>query len=99
MSCSTFEGLPIAVLEAFFAGIPCVLSPIPQHSDIAQNISECFIPDKFEVADFKEKIISACASGKSHEMIQFEREPYLKKFSIEKTAKEYINFYNKSIKK
>jgi glycosyltransferase involved in cell wall biosynthesis len=97
LSCSTFEGLPIAVLEAFFAGIPCVLSPIPQHSDIARNISECYIPDNFEVPDFKEKIITASSSGKSHESIQKEREPFLENFSIERTAKEYIDFYKKSI--
>lgn len=97
LSCSTFEGLPIAVLEAFFAGISCVLSPIPQHLDIARNISECYIPDKFDVPEFKEKIIKACASGKSHKSIQKEREPFLEGFSIEKTAKEYIDFYKKSI--
>ena len=97
LSCSTHEGLPIAVLEAFFSGIPCVLSPIPQHSDIAENISECYIPNKFEVQDFKEKIIMAYSSGKSHKSIQKERESSIEKFSIERTAKEYINFYIKSV--
>ncbi len=97
LSCSTFEGLPIAVLEAFFSGIPCVLSPIPQHSDIAKNISECYIPEKFEIQDFKENIIKACSSGKSHQTIKKERELFIENFSIERTAKEYIDFYKKCI--
>ena len=96
LSCSSFEGMPIAVLEAFFSGIPCVLSPIPQHIAVAKNIIECYIPDKFEISDFKEKIIVACSSGKSHESIQKKREPFLENFSIKKTAMEYIDFYKKS---
>lgn len=97
LSCSTIEGLPIAVLEAYFSGIPCVLSPIQQHINIANHVSECYIPDEFTVISFKAKIKEACFSNKSHEIIREERKNIIKKYSIDKTAKKYIDFYAISI--
>lgn len=99
LSCSIHEGLPIAVLEAFFSGIPCVLSPIPQHIDIAINISECYIPEKFETEHFKEKITTALSSNKTHELILKERKPFIRKFSIENVAEKYIAFYKLQLNK
>lgn len=58
LSCSTFEGLPIAVLEAYFNGIPCVLSPIPQHKNIS-SVYKVLIPKSFEPSAFSESIKEA----------------------------------------
>lgn len=38
ISPSLSEGLPLAVLEAVVCGIPCLLSDIPPHIEIAENI-------------------------------------------------------------
>lgn len=94
LSCSIKEGLPISALEAFFAGIPCVLSPIIQHISISEGIQECYIPKKFDEDSFIEAIGKALASKKTHTEIYNERETALQKFTIAKCAKKYIDFYS-----
>lgn len=98
LSCSIKEGLPISALEAFFAGIPCVLSPIVQHVSISEGIQECYIPEKFDEDSFINAIHKALASNKKHEEIYNTRKQVLQKFTIERCAKEYIDFYKELIK-
>lgn len=97
LSCATFEGLPIAVLEAYFNGIPCVLSPIIQHKKIAEGIVACYIPDNFKPEDFVVQINKALTNKKSHDEIYLERKDSLYQYSISNTARKYIEYY-KTIK-
>lgn len=97
LSCSLKEGLPISALEGFFSGIPCVLSPILQHTMISGNINSCYVPQKFEPKDFVECINKALANTDTHEEIYKRREKTLENFKIDRCAKEYIAFYKKII--
>lgn len=98
LSCSLREGLPIAVLEAFFNGIPCVLSPISQHHAFGDGVSYCYFPETFDANQFAHLIKVALSVDKTHEEIYQERKLQLNKYLIGETAKEYIEFYE-SIKK
>lgn len=95
LSCSVREGLPISALEGFFSGIPCVLSPIIQHKMIAEGVDSCFIPNDFKAEDFVVCINHALNSTESHDVIYERRKDTLKKFGIDRCAKEYIDFYAK----
>lgn len=95
LSCSVREGLPISALEAFFSGIPCVLSPILQHTMIAKGIDGCYIPEKFEAEMFVDAIRQALECKETHDEIFRKREEGLKKFSIQRCASEYIEFYER----
>ncbi len=99
ISSSTFEGLPIAVLEAFNVGIPCVLSPIPQHENIAQGVYGCYIPQRFEITAFKKALNNALEHTETKSQIYKFRKEKLSEYSIEKTANQYINFYSEILKK
>lgn len=94
LSCSKFEGLPIAVLEAYFNGIPCVLSPIVQHINIS-NVYNVYIPKDFNAESFIECIYKALSNTESHEAILNKRKSQIEQYSIENTAVKYIDFYNK----
>lgn len=92
LSCATFEGLPIAVLEAFFNGIPCVLSPIPQHKNICA-VNKVWIPGEFSSKAFVEAIYDALSNAGNHDMIYESRREQITQYSITETCKKYISFY------
>ncbi len=97
LSCSKFEGLPIAVLEAFYVGIPCVLSPIPSHCNIAQDVFGCYIPSKFDISSFKASIKDAINLTEEKSEVLKKRENSLSKFSVDRTADSYVKFYKGTI--
>jgi glycosyltransferase involved in cell wall biosynthesis len=93
LSCSTFEGLPIAVLEAFFSGIPCVLSPIIQHWNIGKDAYSCYFPNTFEINDFIKTINIALDENLSKDKILDKRLSNIEKYNIVYSAEKYIRFY------
>lgn len=94
LSCAKFEGLPIAVLEAYFNGIPCVLSPIIQHVNIS-NVYKVYIPKDFDAKSFIDCIYKALSNTESHEVILNKRKSQIEQYSIKNKASNYIEFYNK----
>ena len=92
LSCATFEGLPIAVLEAYFNGIPCVLSPIPQHKNIA-DVYKVYIPGSFDAAAFSKEIRNALSEKENHDNIYEKRKNAIAQYGISNACRKYIDFY------
>ncbi|MEQ4988959.1 glycosyltransferase family 4 protein [Proteus sp. fly-1089] len=87
ISASTFEGLPMAVLEALSIGIPCILSDIPPHNEII-NLNKCF----GEIYNFNEdnnldEKISSCIKKDSQDI----HNNFIKYLSSSRMAKEYVD--------
>src|ERR1700744_447214 len=91
---SLYEGLPITVLEAFFSGIPCVLSNIPPHIEIGADMPYCYIADLDSKDSFINKIETALKHTESKKEILNSRQPFLRTYSIVTTANNYVDFYN-----
>ena len=98
LSCSLFEGLPIAVLEAFYSGIPAVLSPIEQHKNISNNMPMCEMPESFNSDSFMKKIQLMLNLDSSHQLISKKRRHLLEKYDTRKTAESYSEFYTRLFK-
>jgi len=92
---SLWEGLPITVLEAFFSGIPCVLSDIPPHIEIGTDMPYCYISSLDSKDSFIHNIEKALANTESRREILEARQPFLRKYSIATTANNYVEFYSK----
>jgi glycosyltransferase involved in cell wall biosynthesis len=93
LSASVREGLPLAVLEALFAGLPCVLSPIPAHRDIATSVPGCHVAEFNEPESLAGELIDALGRRYDTRRLLQLREPLLRDYGIERCAREYLAFY------
>ncbi|MCA1795285.1 MAG: glycosyltransferase [Desulfobacteraceae bacterium] len=93
LSTSSHEGLPLSVLEAFFSGVPCLLSDIPEHLAVAENIPGCEFFIRNNSRSFLEQI-SVLVDGDSEKELALERQAYLQKYRISECVLKYERFYN-----
>jgi glycosyltransferase involved in cell wall biosynthesis len=94
MSCSLREGLPISLLEALSSGIPCLLSPIIQHKDVAEGIEECYFPEKFNESGFISILYKLAERGTVDKIrILKKRKHFIEKYDIKNVTKNYTQFY------
>jgi glycosyltransferase involved in cell wall biosynthesis len=94
LSTSLFEGMPVSVLEALTAGLPCVLSSIDEHYEIARTMPGCaFAPPNSpeEIASTLEQVIDNRISPSA---LDRDRAPLMARFSIATCATSYLLFYN-----
>jgi len=93
ISASLWEGLPLSVLEAFFSGIKCALSPIEEHRDIASGIAGCVLASDEKAPSMAAAVLEALAQKQSREELKQLRRPSLKKFSFETCVESYETLY------
>ncbi|MGL6024307.1 MAG: glycosyltransferase family 4 protein, partial [Cetobacterium sp.] len=89
---SYFEGFGITAVEAMASGIPLIASDVPGLSEVVRGGGLLFAPENEN--DLVEKIFSLEDENHKKMVInnQYERS---KKYSLEKTAHEYIEFYKR----
>jgi len=91
VSASLWEGLPLSLLEALAAGLPCAVSDIPEHREVAQNMAGVFFANPDNPSDFANAIVAACNLGTDRNDLVEGRD--LTPFSIDRCAFEYLQLY------
>lgn len=95
LSFSRWEGLPLSVLEAFGAEVPCLLSNVPGNKDLATN-GEALLFDLFSPQDFSEKLNLLMADeGRRKDLTFKASERIRKKNNVETMFKETARVYKK----
>lgn len=92
VSSSTLEGLPVSVLEAMYCGLPCILSDIPQHREIA---GEDVVLLPFDEDKWVREInrMAELSVKEREEMSQRTKNYVEEKFSLSKMHEQYDAIY------
>ena len=93
LSTSSVEGMPLSVLEALSSGLPCVLSGIDQHYEVAGNMPGCVFSTPNNAEEVSHALLLLMKDPMSADTLRRDREPLLDKFSIATCAGSYSDFY------
>ena len=95
ISSSTLEGLPVSVLEAMYCGLPCVLSDIPQHREVATSCSAVkVLPFEANIWARYIKELSGTPIANLFTMGLNCKEHILENFTLESMHKKYDLIYD-----
>ena len=92
ISSSTLEGLPVSVLEAMYCGLPCVLSDIPQHREVAGE-QAAILPYDVEKWAAEINRLAALPSEERVKMSDSIRDYVVENFSLQAMHKKYDAIY------
>jgi glycosyltransferase involved in cell wall biosynthesis len=98
LSASLREGLPLAVLEALFAGLPCVLSNIQPHRDVVADVAGCFLAEPAP-GYLAEALASAAQCQTDPQQLRALRKPQLASHTIGQCADLSMQFYQELLEK
>jgi glycosyltransferase involved in cell wall biosynthesis len=93
LSTSTYEGMPLAVLEALAASLPCLLSPLKEHREIAEDIPfvEMLTPNAPEAV--ARGLRTATRNRPERSDVVTMRGPALEPFEIAHCASAYLALF------
>ena len=90
VSSSESEGLPNGVLEALASGIPVMLSNIPQHLEILEEVNN--VGNTYSLGEIEE------LTRLMESNLEFEGDLQKSKLTMEKMGKLYLKTYEKILR-
>ena len=90
---SLYEGFGIPILEAFSAGLTCVISQIPPHKEVAGNAALYFVPN--DSNDLAQKLLKIIQEDGMKEKLLAQEPERLELFSWTITAKKVLSIFEK----
>ena len=93
VSPSFFEGMPNVVLEAMAAGLPCVLSNIPEHREIVGPMTASHLFDPTNTQSLAESVIASTASEAHMAALSAENRARAARFGVENMAMQHARAY------
>lgn len=93
LSASRYEGMPISVLEALVAGLPCVLSPIDEHIEVGGSMVGCAIAPANTPSPVAEACMMMLKRTFDTAALRAARRQTLAEFDISRCAEKYEAFY------
>jgi glycosyltransferase involved in cell wall biosynthesis len=93
LSTSTYEGMPLAVLEAMAASLPCLLSPLEEHREITDGIPSVELLTENSPECVAAGIRTATRNRPNRSELLSLRGPALEPFDIAHCASAYLALY------
>jgi glycosyltransferase involved in cell wall biosynthesis len=92
---SLYEGFGIPILEAFNCNVPCVISNIPPHLEVAKSAALFFEPrDAFDLA---EKLLQIFSNKDLREDLLKKEKEQMATFSWQKTGKKILRIFKEEM--
>lgn len=92
---SDLEGMPLSLLEAMSYGNCCLVSDIPECTEVVEN--KAIIFKKSDINDLKEKLQKACEQPDTVKNLKEQAADYIcKKYNWDDVVKETVNLYRGS---
>jgi glycosyltransferase involved in cell wall biosynthesis len=90
---SLYEGFGIPILEAFSAGVPCIVSDIPPHREVIGNAALFFPPKDAQV--LSDQLLKLLSDNNLRKGLLENARKRLELFSWKKTAEKVLEIFEK----
>lgn len=95
---SSYEGLPIALIEAAAAGLPCLVTDVGGCSEVIESCENGFYIKVDDFEGYLEKLIKLISDKKLRNKLSQSALEKSHVFSIENSANEHLALYNKVLR-
>lgn len=95
--CSTFEGMPLSVLEAFSAGLPVVATDVGGIHDVVKNGKTGYLVPSNDANALASRLCELCENRALRQQISGFNRKLAPRFDIQKMAESYEALYRRRL--